>query len=78
MAHVSGVVDAETDGEHDVDAGDGIDGQAPEVHQPANVHLSNSRGRMSVLPIFIYLFRHTTTSTRQSVAILVEVKMGMS
>ena len=27
---------------------------------------------------FIYLFRHTTTSTRLSVAILVKVKMGMS
>ena len=25
--------------------------------------------------IYFYLFRHTTTSTRQSVAILVEVKM---
>ena len=28
--------------------------------------------------IYIYLFIHTTTSTRQSVAILVELKMGMS
>ena len=34
---MGGVVDAEADSEHDVDAGDGVDGEAPEVDHPRDV-----------------------------------------
>ena len=38
MRDVRGVVDAEADGQHDVDAGQGVDGDEPEVKEPDNVH----------------------------------------
>ena len=33
MRDVRAVVDAQADGDDEVDAGDGVDGQAPEVHE---------------------------------------------
>ena len=35
---VRGVVDAKADGQHDVDARQGVDGDEPEVKEPDNVH----------------------------------------
>ena len=37
MCNVGGVVDAEADAEDDVDAGDGVDGEAPEVDHARDV-----------------------------------------
>ena len=38
VGDVCGVVDAEPDAEDDVDAGDGVDGEAPEVDHARDVH----------------------------------------
>ncbi len=38
MGDVDAVVDAEADGDDDDDAADGVDGDAPEVHEAANVN----------------------------------------
>ena len=37
VCNVGGVVDAEADAEDDVDAGDGVDGEAPEVDHARDV-----------------------------------------
>jgi hypothetical protein len=37
--NVRGIVDAEADGNDEVDTGDDIDGEAPEVHESAHIHL---------------------------------------
>ena len=37
MCDVSAVVDAKADGDDQVDAGDGVDGQSPEMHKSGNV-----------------------------------------
>ena len=39
MGYVGGVVDAESDGHDDVDAGHHVDGQTPEVHETQDVNL---------------------------------------
>ena len=38
MRDVGRVVDAKPDGEDDVDAREGVDGDEPEVQEPNNVH----------------------------------------
>jgi hypothetical protein len=38
VSDVSRVVDAEADGEDDVDAGEGVDGDGPEVKEANNVN----------------------------------------
>ncbi len=37
MSHVSTVIHTQPDGDDEVHAGDGVDGQAPEVHEPADI-----------------------------------------
>jgi len=37
MSHVSAVIHTQPDSDDEVYAGDGVDGQAPEVHEPADV-----------------------------------------
>ena len=49
MCDVSGVVNTEPDGDDDDDAGDHVDGQAPEMHvaQHIDLHESNNIKRWS-------------------------------
>jgi len=37
VCHVSAVVNAQPHGNYEVDAGDGVHGEAPEVHESANI-----------------------------------------
>ena len=48
MGDVGRVVDAEADGDDDDDAGDDVDGQAPEVHEPHHVHLFKKSYELSL------------------------------
>ena len=38
VSNVDSVVNTQTDGQHDVDGGQDVDCEAPEVHEPNNVH----------------------------------------
>ena len=42
VGNVDGEVDTEPDGDDEAVAGDHVDGEAPEVHEPSHVH---NRGR---------------------------------
>ena len=48
VGDVGGVVDAEADAEHDVDAGDGVDGEAPEVDHSRDVHQGEEDARQDL------------------------------
>ena len=41
VGNMDSVVHTQTDGEHDVDSREDVDGEAPEVHEPDNVHQSH-------------------------------------
>ena len=47
MRNVGGVIDAESDGDDEVVAGDGVDGQAPEVHEAADLHEAEHDAELS-------------------------------
>ena len=46
MRDVGRVVDAESDGDDEVVAGDGVDGQAPEVHEAADLHQAENNAEL--------------------------------
>ena len=51
MGDVGGVVDAEADAEHDVDARDGVDGEAPEVDHARDVDQGEEDARQDLAQV---------------------------
>ncbi len=47
VGDVSGVVDAEPDGQDDVDAGERVDGDVPEVEEPDDVDQSEKNANLN-------------------------------